>query len=273
MAGLKFFTLRNRLGSSVIPSTKNFFDTFQIRKVLCDDHATCTVLPIADTSMLTKLFSKYDHCLFTLAELRTVAEVMLLVLRMQSVPNQPKMFEFRIGLDIYPTSRSLEPASTVPVVEAAAPEPTITSENCRRYQALTTSGSVNFFLCSEDVEFMLSNPIMVAKLKRAGSDRLLSPYPYFVARRDSAMLGSDFLGPGEGSVAYSSVTFHFDTGMHHLEACSWRLLAVAERRILSKKYLHPSSVDFAVLDSIEPNDILGVAGDEEADPYDERMEV
>jgi len=67
LKGLKLFSLKNSKGSYVIPSTKNFVDTYQIKKIKCDDGSTCTVLPIENVTMLLDLFVKYEgNCDFTI---------------------------------------------------------------------------------------------------------------------------------------------------------------------------------------------------------------
>ncbi len=39
LLGMRVFALKNSKGSSVIPSTKNFVATHQIKKINCDDGA------------------------------------------------------------------------------------------------------------------------------------------------------------------------------------------------------------------------------------------
>lgn len=51
------------------------------------------------------------------------------------------------------------------------------------------------------------------------------------------------------------------------------MMAQITRSIVSMRYLKTGSIDFEVLDSIEPNDILGVMGEEDQDIYEEEQDV
>lgn len=104
LRGLKYFALKNTKGSFVIPSTKNFMDNYQIKKIECDDGATCTVLPIQDVAMLTRIFEKYrDSCVFSVQELRSVAGATK-AMSISHMFYEP-YFEFRLGLDVFPSIR------------------------------------------------------------------------------------------------------------------------------------------------------------------------
>ena len=94
-----------------------------------------------------------------------------------------------------------------------------------------------------------------------------------IARRNSALLGSDFLGRSQGGLSYDRVKYYFDVTSHQLELCSWSMMAQITRSIVSMRYLKTGSIDFEVLDSIEPNDILGVMGEEDQDIYEEEQDV
>lgn len=280
--GLRFFAMKNSKGSFVIPSTKNFIDEFQIKKIKCDEGATCSVLPIANCNMLQHIIEKYaaqGHVL-SLKELRSIAGTTLGLT--VAHPLNHKIFAFRIGLDVYPTvlpagapneaglARSLDGAF---IATEEKDEEAISTSNMNWYAPQFLCSGINFFLCSQDVEYLLQNLSLQAPFKKSNTFGLLKEYDHYVARRNSALLGNDFLGLSTCSLTYDRVRYWVDSDVHRLELCSWRNLSVLSTAIINMGYLKKGSVDFEVLDSIEPNDVHGFVDDEQIDPYDDDIEV
>jgi len=311
--GMKFFSMKNRKGSAVISSTKNFFDSYQIKKIKCDEGCTCTVLPIENIEMLLDLFKKYrDSCNFSIILLNSVGG-QTLGLSISDKLSSPK-FEFRIGLDIFPNdgiytkclldlfdSAALTPVSSGASTQLADSSSTtvskdegcviaaksshtadddqevgdqqISSSNYFRYQCTRKCCAVNFFLCSEDITFLLSEEngslMEILDLTNTGVRvRDFFASGTVLKRRNSALLGNDFLGRSEGTISFGRVKFYMDLTVHKLEACTWNMMSEIVESIVQMQYLSSGSVDFEILDSIEPNDIFGVVGEETADSFD-----
>ena len=293
LKGLKFFSLKNSKGSSVIPSTKNFLDNFQIKKIKCDDEATTTVLPIQNVAMLNEIFQIYSSkCSFCIMELRSVGGITLALVLSERF-SQP-LFQFRIGynnnnlkiyiiiiiigLDIFPSSikinKNLNPSFEAVNKEFPDSDIPIGSTNCYDYEYFSKTTSVNFFLCSEDIEYILNNANLLEAINFTHRC-YVKQYSQYIPRRNSALLGSDFLGLPEhgGGISFSRVKLYFDSSVHKLQDCSWDDISEIVLAIVGMRYLKTGSIDFEILDSIEPNDILGFIGDDSINPYDDEHEV
>lgn len=278
VSGLKLFSLQNSNGSYVIPSTKNFIDNFQIKKLKTDDGATCTVLPISNLEMLADMFGRYtvSPYIISVTQLRSVGGITLALT--VSSGNDP-LLNLRIGLDVFPLINNLAvnlnaafgdvsegSGSTVCCEEKSDSEP-ISSANCVNFTPTINAKNVNFFLCTEDINFILndSRPEWIAwrsMLARTGSLELLQNFSREIPRRNSGLLGNDFLEAISGAgIHVDCVRFFFDVLVHDLSKCSWRNLLEVVLLIKNRKYLSRDSVDFHVLDSIEPNDIVGLLED------------
>lgn len=129
---------------------------------------------------------------------------------------------------------------------------------------------MNFFLCSEDIQHILSRPDL---LNVFSSRDLLQPYEQVIPRRNTALLGNDFLGATKCSITFDRVKFFIDPSTHSLEDCSWRMISLVAESIIGMRYFKTGSIDFQVLNSIEPNDILGFVEESESNPYDNEEEV
>jgi len=269
--GLLFFSLKNSLGSWVIPTTKNFIGGYQIKKIKCDDGATCSVFPVEDTDMLRDIFERYaGACSFSLIPLKSVGGI-ILGLVVQEKLNR-KIFDVHIGTDIFPfvkVARNLD--SELQQVASSAVAGPISIENVNNFLPIASVPLMSFFLCSEDILFLL-DPVNSAlrDFLKVGAG-LLVPYAQNIKRRSSALLGSDFLGVvGEGGVAYGKAKYYFNPQVHRLELCTWPMMSDITLSIRDMKYLKTGSIDFHVMDSIEPNDIIGfVADEDEINPYDD----
>jgi hypothetical protein len=271
--GLRYFALRNGKGSFVIPSTKNFMDDFQIPKIKCDDGATCTILPVKDVSTLECIIRKYKEksCRFSVVELKSVAGITK-AMSIQGRLNS-SIFSFRLGLDIFPHVRKIERnvEGEFSSTEEQNDEAPIESGNALLYEPLVVCNCVNFFLCSDDIDHILSR----TELRDVfGSDPFLQQYERTIHRRDSALLGSDFLGITRCSINFDRARFFFDPLIHSLEGCSWTTFEDLCDEIKKMRYLKSGTVDFEVLDSIEPNDIFElISGEDPVNPYDYEQEV
>ena len=278
LKGLMFFSLKNRNGSAIIPSTKNFLNGFHIPKIKCDDGATCTIMPIKNIAMLEELFILHKDCIFKILPLRSVGGVTLSL--NISGRLDKRTFDFRIGLDIY-SRASVKPvacslASEFLQSELDSPEldngQAIGLSNYHKYQPIKTAVSANFFLCTDDITHILARPDMLAMFHSSDLEGL-KPYDHPVPRRNTALLGNDFLGLYHGMVGYKRVKFYFDTQVHKLEHSSWEAIEGAATDIVGMKYLKSSSTDFQLLDSIEVNDVLGFVPEEDGNPDDDEESV
>ena len=100
------------------------------------------------------------------------------------------------------------------------------------------------------------------------------PYQKTVLRRNSALLGQDFLGRDcVGSLHWGRIKLYMDTKVHNLQNCSWAVINMISMSIVNMKYLKKGSVDYEVLDSIEPNDIIGKEDEICQDLYDDSLEL
>jgi hypothetical protein len=275
LAGLNFFALKNSRGSFVIPSTKNFVQSFQIKKMKCDDGATATILPIASLLMLSNLFQDYRHiCRFVISEFRTVGGPTLGLTIFQA--NSKPIFEFRIGLDIFPFAKKVSKnlhskfeAVATKSFATATPEVPIDATNSADYEYYKKVSCLNFFLCSEDIDYLLDpqNSDLMILFKNNENAKRLKRYEQVVLRRNSALLGSDFLRESGGGISFGKVKIYFNTDVHKLENCTWKMFSEIATSIFDMEYLTQGSVDFEVLDSIELNDIVGI----EVQDEDEKM--
>lgn len=147
LCGMRYFSLKNSKGSSVIPSTKNFVETYQIKEIQCDDNALCTVCPIESLEMLKAILEKYqESCIFSIESLILVGGNTLVLVVKRGIA-QP-IFEIRLDLDIFPgNENAISEGSSCIIV----PVP-IDSSNCLQYSASERVTTLNFFLCYEDVE-------------------------------------------------------------------------------------------------------------------------
>lgn len=59
-AGLKFFSIVNRRGRGFIPSTKNYFGSIQVSKVLCESGCSTVLIPIETPSVLNQIFIDFN---------------------------------------------------------------------------------------------------------------------------------------------------------------------------------------------------------------------
>jgi hypothetical protein len=277
LAGLNFFSLKNSRGSFVIPSTKNFVANYQIKKIKCDDGSTVTILPIESLAMLSELLERYSkNCFFVINELRSIAGVTMGLTICEA--NLNEIFEFRIGLDVYPFVKKVR-CDLLPKFDAAAAEIVesvstnnvdcpIDATNCSQYECYKKVSRINFFLCSEDMNFLIERLNDNKFTELLVNQQYIKPYPFNVERRNSALLGSDFLRESGVGIIFGRVRFYFDIKRHKLENCTWASFTRIVELIIAKRYLKQGAVDFELLDSIEPNDILGMIG-EEGEMYDD----
>lgn len=278
LEGMRFFSLKNSKGSSVIPTTKNFIGNYQIKKIQCDDAASCTVFPIGSLGMLRKLFDQYkSRCLYSIAPLRSVVGTTL-ALVLKSCDGSP-IFDIRLGLDIFPEriKRELDESfAKGSALEPSTSTAAIDCSNCETFPPFETFKILNLFLCSDDISFLLesNNADFFRAIQKSSTSDLLVPYETRVLRRSSALLGKDFLGRDcSGSLHWDRVKFYMDTKVHKLQNCTWALMNEISESIMNKRYLKNGTVDFEVLDSIEPNDIIGKVDDLGQDLYDDILEL
>jgi hypothetical protein len=194
--------------------------------------------------------------------------------------NLNEIFEFRIGLDVYPFVKKnpydLLPnfdgsAETLKNISANNVDCPIDATNCMEYECCKKVSRINFFLCSEDMKFLLERLQHSEDnfTKLLVNEELLKPYPCNVERRNSALLGSDFLRESGVGISFGRVKFYFDIKHHKLENCTWGSFTRIVESIVAKKYLKRGSIEFELLDTIEPNDILGLKIDEDEEIYDD----
>ena len=270
LEGLLFFTLKNSKNTWVIPTTKNFIGEYQIKKIKCDDGATCSVFPLESTSMLRNIFLRYgESCSFSLIELQSVGGNILGLGVAEKLKRN--IFPIHIGTDIYPFVRiarnlanELQEAAMTTLAQP------ISASTVRNLEPISAACALTFFLCTEDVSFLLHPDNADLRGRIAVNASLLAPYGRAIKRRTSALLGSDFLGVvGGGGISFDRAKFYFNPQIHRLELCTWPMMSDITLSIKDKRYLMTGSVDFQIMDSIEPNDIIGVVtNEEEPNPYD-----
>lgn len=167
----------------------------------------------------------------------------------QSYVNSGKIklinFSFRLGLDIFTHVRKIERnlEGEFSSTEEQNDEAPIESGNALLYEPLVVCNSVNFFLCSEDIDHILST----TELRDVfGSDPFLQQYERTIHRRNSALLGSDFLAITRCSINFDRARFFFDPLILSLEGCSWTTFEDLCDEIKKMRYLKSGTVYFEV---------------------------
>lgn len=113
---------------------------------------------------------------------------------------------------------------------------------------------VHFFLSTEDITFIRSNPVMLSYFDSLDSLQLLTEFNREVPRRQNGLIGNDILEKF-GSIKYERVELFFDVTLYRLEAISWNIINRIATSVLLRKYLRDHE-DVDELNMIGPCDII-----------------
>ena len=118
------------------------------------------------------------------------------------------IFQFRVGLDIYPSVKQVYSNNLNKLFDDSLP---IDCNNFNNYEYYAETSTAKFFLCSADIDLIMSNHEMMSKLSLNNSSELVKQYSIEVLRRNTALLGSDFLtGSGhDGCISTGRLKLYF----------------------------------------------------------------
>lgn len=254
--GMKFFSLKNRENSYVVPSTKNFIQDIQIRGLKIDQGATVSLFPIADIPTLEKIFSQFppSDFMFSVAPLRTFGGMILALLIKPVAVNVTFKFNLYLGCDIYPVDAVVNLDQQFAETTRSLSSNPITSQSLHAFRPIAQLDFVHFFLSTEDINIILSSPVMLGYFDDPICEELLRSVANRVfPRRQNGLIGNDML-ERLASVKYQRVEIFFDVSKHRLEASSWSAAGGFVHTILSRKYLR-DNIDVDELNAIGPTDI------------------
>jgi hypothetical protein len=247
LQGLKFFSVRNSKGSYVVPSTKNFFDGYKVSKVKIDQGASISLIPVLQPQDLQVIFQRYPPSEYRMqiTALPTFGGGALALSVVPGLAIPRRVFDVHLGADVYP--------NILKDTSYECPDP-ITPDYLCNFNPCYLAKRLNFFLCSDDVDAIKSEPGLKDRFF-AGDCELLDNFTRRdVARRDNALIGNQSLHRTQcSSIKHNGVELFFDTELHELGSLSWGLVDNMTLDIHSRRYVFVDSTE--ELDSIEPNDI------------------
>jgi hypothetical protein len=263
LVGLKFFSIRNRYGCYVVPSALNFLAGHQFPKLKVDEQANRTLLPLFSSEMLEEILQKYGSSKteysLSIAKFRTrLSPVLALTLKAK---NKRAHLSLSIGADVYPESlveggsflisslaRSDSSCATDSSDQSGTPRQHLTPGGKTFAGANTPAARctfklprVDFFLCSEDVNHLLTNAERLSLSSalvdyRADLDTLQSfakTCKVNVPRRSDGVIGNTVMRR-YSTVKHMNVEFVFNTSQNFLEDLTWQILE--ETALLIHKY-------------------------------------
>ena len=225
--GLLFISKVNKVGRNFIPSTKNFFGGIQVRKVLCDTGCSTTLLPIEE-GRVRELFETYTakSSIITIGGSSNVGghSPVLHIERKDG-----SKFDVKLCQDL-----------------VSSPE-------------VLTLPRLRFSLCSADIQTILQESDLSARLSKYGLVRLIedkTSHPKR-ARRTHALLGQTVIS-NTSSVRYSNVEFFVVNQQYPLT--DWVTLHEDTLKLLEQINLPES------FDEWEDDDNIGQNDGEDYDP-------
>jgi len=120
--GMKFFTMKNKENSYILPSTKNYLENIQIRGLKIDQEATISLFPVVSPDDLHTIFKTFplDRFIYTIVELKTFGGGSILAVHIGPVAsNENFKFNLYLGCDIYPNLESSGSGTSNPVTESS----------------------------------------------------------------------------------------------------------------------------------------------------------
>jgi hypothetical protein len=267
--GLKFFSLKNKSNSYIIPSTKNFLNDIQIKGLKVDQGATITLLPIASIDVLEKLFSDFprEQFIFAINELRTFGGPAYSLMIQPNASNETYRFQLYLGCDIYPSNTT---ANLIQQFDHAANP--ISSLTLPSFLPSFQMKFVHFYLSSEDIRYIVGHERMLAQFTSESSVatlRSLAGAAGQLPHRSDGLIGKDVL-ENSPTVKYKRVELFFDPTVHRLNCLTWNLVSEISVSISSMKYLR-DNVDVDFLEHIQPSDIIFES--DEFDPENDAIDV
>lgn len=260
LVGLKFFSIRNQYGCYVVPSALNFLAGHQFPKLKVDEQANRTLLPLFSSEMLEEILQKYgssksDYSL-SIAKFRTrFSPVLALTLKAK---NKRAHLSLSIGADVYPESlveggsflisslaRSDSSCATDSSDQSGTPRQHLTpggkTSNVPAARCTFKLPRVDFFLCSEDVNHLLTHAERLSLSSvlvdpTADLDMLQSfakTCKVTVPRRSDGVIGNTVMRR-YSTVKHMNVEFVFNTSQNFLEDLTWQTLE--ETALLIHKY-------------------------------------
>jgi len=253
--GLKFFTIKNKENSDVIPSTKNYLERIQIRGLKIDQGATISLFPVVNTDALNTIFETFplNQFIYTIVELKAFGGSSVLAMQIGPVAENANFkFSLYLGCDIYPIDEVVNLKSTESETSITTP---ITENSLPIVRPVASLNCVHFVLCSEDID-IIRNTLSIRCFfnEDVNSLELLTNYSHEIPRHVNGLLGNDLLAKF-ASIKYHRVELLFDVTCHRLEAISWNTVSRIVRSILAKKYLR-DNIDVDELNLIRATDII-----------------
>jgi hypothetical protein len=221
LKGMKFFCIRNRHNSYVVPSNRNAIDGICIKKIKLDKGASSSIWPLSSSAVLSDLFSRYPENThsFEIASFRTFGGP-ILCLRITRKDKEP-CFDIHLGLDVYPVPQhtaaknlmksfaELEKKEVKKEAANKSPSGGVDMSDLSMYQPMCTMKRITFFLCTDDVNTIRNNAAMLSRFVAEEDVESLCTFARTdVERRDNALLGNDALHrSGCSAVTHCNVDF------------------------------------------------------------------
>jgi hypothetical protein len=262
LVGLKFFTIRNQFGCYVVPSEENVIAGYSFPKLKVDEQANRILLPIFQTSMVRDICQRFGHSptdfVLSISLFRTRAHPVL-ALTVKAIHKRAH-FHVSLGNDVYP--ETLVENGSFLLTQLSRSESCESPDQYRKSLSSLPSGGrstikvprLDFFLCSEDMEYLL-NEKNVDLLNFFATDSLqllLQTSSQLtdvrVARRTDGVLGNTLM-KRYSTIKHMNVEFVFNTSQHFLEELSWSILEETALRIHQYGYLNPTSNTIEVTSS------------------------
>ena len=269
LAGLKFFSVRNKENSYVIPSTKNFLNSIQLRALKVDQGATVSLFPIVDSTILPKIFAEFppERFMYSIDTMRTFGSQQVVAMMIKPMAsNKGFKFDLFLGCDIFPTDAVVNLDVQFAATAAAEAPSTellsnpITAASMPHFKPIARMEFVHFYLCLEDIIAIRDNLVFLKAFRNRDSRNMLSTFNQPLTRRTNGLIGNDVLGTG-ASVKYDRVELFFDCTKHLLQSNTWDNIGEIAYAISAKKYLK-DNIDVDELNIVGPTDIIFEASEE-----------
>lgn len=221
--GLYFISKINHKNRSFIPSTKNYFGDWQVRKVLVDTGCSTYLLPIQEgqLSEFFKTFSSTSASTFPPPSTST-----------------PEEFTFTVGVSITAGGK----CPVLKVMEANGKDFHVKlCQDLVGNNSLISIDTLRFSLCSEDIDAILNTPEYTNLLTEVGLDILktdLQNHPNR-ERRSHALLGT-FVLKEMSCVRVTTIEFFVDAKVYDLP--NWKTLRRETDKIIEQIEL-PTNFD------------------------------